>query len=93
MDPSPTPKPRLPWDRWITVGTIGLAALVASGWTMRERQWATDRAESREDMRQAMHRLKTLSSSADQIRTAYLQRKSELDATRKKLEQANARSS
>ena len=93
MEPTATPKPHLPWDRWITVGTIGLAALLASGWMMRERQWATDRAESREDMRQAMHRLKTLSSSADQIRTAYLQRKSELDATRKKLEQANARSS
>ena len=63
---------------------LGLAALLAAGWIMRERQLATDQAESREDLRQAMHRLKTLSSSTDQIRNAYLQRKSDLDATRKK---------
>ncbi len=70
---------------------LGLAALLAAGWIMRERQLATDQAESREDLRQAMHRLKTLSSSTDQIRTAYLQRKSELETTRKKLEQATSR--
>ena len=46
---------------------------------MRERQLSTDLAESREDLRQAMHRLQTLSSSTDQIRVAYLQRKQELD--------------
>jgi hypothetical protein len=91
MEPSPTPTRQTPWDRWIAVAMLGLAALLAAGWTMRERQLATDRAESREDLRQAMHRLKTLSSSTDQIRTAYLQRKSELEITRKKLEQATSR--
>ena len=91
MDSTPASSPRLPWDRWVAVAMVGLAALLAAGWIMRERQLATDQAESREDLRQAMHRLKTLSSSTDQIRTAYLQRKSELDATRKKLEQATAR--
>ena len=70
---------------------VGLASLLASGWIMRERQLATDQAESREDLRQAMHRLQTLSSSTEQIRTAYLQRKTELDLARKKLEQANTR--
>jgi len=68
---------------------VGLASLLASGWIMRERQLATDQAESREDLRQAMHRLQTLSSSTEQIRTAYLQRKTELDVARKKLEQAS----
>ena len=91
MDSTPSPSPRPPWDRWVAVAMLGLAALLAAGWIMRERQLATDQAESREDLRQAMHRLKTLSSSTDQIRNAYLQRKSELDATRKKLEQATAR--
>jgi hypothetical protein len=91
MEPSPTPTRQTPWDRWIAVAMLGLAALLAAGWIMRERQLATDRAESREDLRQAMHRLKTLSSSTEQIRTAYLQRKSELEITRKKLEQATSR--
>ena len=91
MDPSSAPTRQIPWDRWIAVAMLGLAALLAAGWIMRERQLATDRAESREDLRQAMHRLKTLSSSTEQIRTAYLQRKSELEVTRKKLEQATSR--
>lgn len=88
MDSTSLPVRSRPWDRWMAVAMLGLAALLAAGWIMRERQLATDRAESREDLRQAMHRLKTLTSSTDQIRTAYLQRKSELDLTRKKLEQA-----
>ena len=91
MEPSPPAPARSPWDRRIAVGMVALSALIASAWIMRERQWATDLAESREDLRQAMHRLKTLSSSTDQIRVAYLQRKAELDSTRKKLEQASAR--
>ena len=91
MEPSSAPTRQTPWDRWIAVAMLGLAALLAAGWIMRERQLATDRAESREDLRQAMHRLKTLSSSTEQIRTAYLQRKSELEVTRKKLEQATSR--
>ena len=92
METTPAPTRQNPWDRWIAVAMLGLAALLAAGWIMRERQVAIDRAESREDLRQAMHRLKTLSSSTDQIRTAYLQRKSELELTRKKLEQATSRS-
>ena len=91
MESTPSPAPRPPWDRWIAVAMVGLASLLASGWIMRERQLATDQAESREDLRQAMHRLQTLSSSTDQIRTAYLQRKTELDLARKKLEQASTR--
>ncbi|NDA25274.1 MAG: hypothetical protein EBZ05_00240 [Verrucomicrobia bacterium] len=74
-------------DRWVALITLGLAALLAAGWIMRERQLATDLAESREDLRQAMHRLKTLSASTDQIRTAYLQRRTELEAARKKIDQ------
>jgi hypothetical protein len=70
---------------------VALAALLASGWIMRERQWATDLAESREDLRQALHRLQTVSASTDQIRTAYLQRKAELENTRKKLESVTSR--
>jgi len=74
-------------DRWIALLSLGAAALLAAGWLMRERQLATDLAESREDLRQAMHRLQTLSASTDQIRTAYLQRRSELEAARKKIDQ------
>jgi len=70
MDLSSAPTRQTPWDRWIAVAMLGLAALLAAGWIMRERQLATDRAESREDLRQAMHRLKTLSSSTDQSRTS-----------------------
>ena len=84
---SPLP-PRPPRDRYIAIGMIALAALLASGWIMRERKLSTDLAESREDLRQAMHRLQTLSSSTDQIRVAYLQRKQELDVTKQKLAQA-----
>ncbi|NBS53993.1 hypothetical protein EBT23_00210 [bacterium] len=84
-DPRPFPGPAR--DRWIALGTAGLAALLAAGWITRERQLATDLAESREDLRQAMHRLQTLSASTDQIRTAYLQRRSELEAARKKIDQ------
>jgi len=78
-------------DRVIAVVMVTLAALLASGWIMRERQWAADLAESREDLRQVLHRLQTLSASTDQIRSAYLQRKTELENTRKKLESATAR--
>ncbi|MCX6935312.1 MAG: hypothetical protein NTZ01_03845 [Verrucomicrobia bacterium] len=92
MDTPPPSPARPPYDRWVAVGMIALASVVASAWIMRERQLATDLAESREDLRQAMHRLKTVSASTDQIRTAYLQRKSELDSTRKKLEQVGTRS-
>ena len=89
MEPSSTPlPPRPPRDRYIAMGMIALAALLASGWIMRERQLSTDLAESREDLRQAMHRLQTLSSSTYQIRVAYLQRKQELDVTKQKLAQA-----
>ena len=91
METTPSPSPRLSKDRAIAVGMVTLAALLASGWIMRERQWATDLAESREDLRQALHRLQTLSASTDQIRTAYMQRKTELENTRKKLESATAR--
>lgn len=91
METSSSTPPRPSWDRRIAVGMVALSALIASAWIMRERQWATDLAESREDLRQAIHRLKTLSSSTEQIRVAYLQRKAELDSTRKKLEQASAR--
>ena len=73
-------------DRWIALAAVGTAALLAAGWITRERQLATDLAESREDLRQAMHRLQTLSASTDQIRTAYLQRRSELDAAKKKID-------
>lgn len=89
MESPPSPRPSL--DRAIAVGMVALAALLASGWIMRERQWATDLAESREDLRQVLHRLQTLSASTDQIRTAYLQRKAELESTRKKLESATSR--
>ena len=81
----PTPGPTR--DRWIALVCVGVAALLAAGWIMRERQLGTDLAESREDLRQAMHRLQTLSASTDQIRTAYLQRRSELEAARKKIDQ------
>ena len=74
-------------DRWIALVSVGLAALLAAAWITRERQLATDLAESREDLRQAMHRLQTLTASTDQIRTAYLQRRSELEAARKKIDQ------
>ena len=73
-------------DRWVALISLGIAALLGAGWIMRERQLATDLAESREELRQAMHRLKTLSASTDQIRTAYLQRRSELEAARKKID-------
>lgn len=87
MDPSPAHSSGPTRDRWIALGAAGLAALLAAGWITRERQLATDLAESREDLRQAMHRLKTLSASTDQIRTAYLQRRTELEAARKKIDQ------
>ena len=74
-------------DRWIALVSLGVAALLAAAWITRERQLATDLAESREDLRQAMHRLQTLTASTDQIRTAYLQRRSELEAARKKIDQ------
>ena len=74
-------------DRWIALAAVGLACLLAAGWITRERQLATDLAESREDLRQAMHRLRTLTASTDQIRTAYLQRRTELEAARKKIDQ------
>ncbi|NDC80809.1 MAG: hypothetical protein EB090_06060 [Verrucomicrobia bacterium] len=91
METPASPKFRPPRDRVIAVVMVTLAALLASGWIMRERQWATDLAESREDLRQVLHRLQTLSASTDQIRSAYLQRKTELENTRKKLETATAR--
>jgi cell division protein FtsB len=71
----------------MAITAVGLAALLASGWITRERQLSTDLAESREDLRQAMHRLQTLSASTDQIRTAYLQRRTELEAAKKKIDQ------
>jgi len=92
METAPPPNPRPSRDRAIAVGMVTLAALLASGWIMRERQWATDLAESREDLRQSLHRLQTLSASTDQIRTAYLQRKTELETARKKLDAVSARS-
>lgn len=91
MDSDPRPATGPTRDRWIAVGAVGLAALLAAGWITRERQLATDLAESREDLRQAMHRLQTVSASTDQIRTAYLQRRSELEAARKKIDQLAAR--
>lgn len=91
METPASPKFRPSRDRIISVAMVTLAALLASGWIMRERQWATDLAESREDLRQVLHRLQTLSASTDQIRSAYLQRKTELENTRKKLETATAR--
>lgn len=84
MDSSSSVKPTR--DRWIAVVSVGTAALLAAGWITRERQLATDLAESREDFRQAMHRLQTLSASTDQIRTAYLQRRTELEAAKKKID-------
>ena len=87
MEPDPRLSPGPTRDRWIALVAVGLAALLAAGWITRERQLATDLAESREDLRQAMHRLQTLSASTDQIRTAYLQRRSELEAARKKIDQ------
>lgn len=87
MDTDPRPATGPTRDRWIALGAVGLAALLAAGWITRERQLATDLAESQEDLRQAMHRLQTVSASTDQIRTAYLQRRSELEAARKKIEQ------
>lgn len=74
-------------DRWIALLATGLAALLAAGWITRERQLATDLAESGEELRQAMHRLQTLSASTDQIRDAYLQRRTELEAARRKIDQ------
>ena len=91
MDSDPRPVPGPTRDRWIAVGAVGLAALLAAGWITRERQLATDLAESREDLRQAMHRLQTVSASTGQIRTAYLQRRSELEAAKKKIDQLAAR--
>jgi len=82
--PPPTDSTR---DRWIALMAVGVAALLAAGWITRERQLATDLAESREDLRQAMHRLETLTASTDQIRTAYLQRRSDLEAAKKKIDQ------
>ena len=87
MDFEPRPPAGPTRDRWIALGAVGLAALLAAGWITRERQLATDLTESREDLRQAMHRLQTVSASTDQIRTAYLQRRSELEAARKKIDQ------
>ena len=87
MESEPRHSPGPTRDRWIALGAAGLAALLAAAWITRERQLATDLAESREDLRQAMHRLQTLSASTDQIRTAYLQRRSELEAARKKIDQ------
>lgn len=86
MDPDPRPPTGPTRDRWIALVAAGMAALLAAGWITRERQLATDLAESREDLRQAMHRLETLSASTDQIRTAYLQRRSELEAAKKKID-------
>ena len=91
MEPLASPNFRPSRDRILAVAMVTLAALLASGWIMRERQWAADLAESREDLRQVLHRLQTLSASTDQIRSAYLQRKAELENTRKKLESATAR--
>ena len=86
VDFPPVPSSGPTRDRWIALGAVGVAALLAAGWITRERQLATDLAESREDLRQAMHRLKTLSASTDQIRTAYLQRRTELEAAKKKID-------
>lgn len=86
MNSEPRPATGPTRDRWIALAAVGIAALVAAGWITRERQLATDLAESREDLRQAMHRLQTLSASTDQIRTAYLQRRSELEAAKKKID-------
>jgi hypothetical protein len=91
MDFEPRPPAGPTRDRWIALGAVGLAALLAAGWITRERQLATDLTESREDLRQAMHRLQTVSASTDQIRTAYLQRRSELEAAKKKIDQLAAR--
>ena len=87
MDSEPRPSIGPTRDRWIAMAAVGVAALLAAGWITRERQLATDLAESREDLRQAMHRLQTLTASTDQIRTAYLQRRSELEAAKKKIDQ------
>jgi len=87
MDTDPRPSPGPTRERWIALAGVGLAALLAAGWLTRERQLTTDLAESREDLRQAMHRLQTLTASTDQIRSAYLQRRSELEAARKKIDQ------
>ena len=85
---SPAPAPTGPTrDRWIALVAVGVAALFAAGWVTRERQLATDLAESREELRQAMHRLRTVSASTDQIRNAYLQRRTELEAAKKKIDQ------
>ena len=91
MDLDPRPPAGPTRERWIAVAAVGVAALLAAGWITRERQLATDLAESREDLRQAMHRLQTLTASTDQIRTAYLQRRSELEAAKKKIDQLAAR--
>ena len=87
MDTDPHPATGPTRDRWIALVAVGLAALLAAGWITRERQLATDLAESREDLRQAMHRLETLTASTDQIRAAYLQRRSDLEAAKKKIDQ------
>jgi len=85
---TPAPAPAGPTrDRWIAVAAVGVAALLAAGWITRERQLATDLAESQEELRQAMHRLRTVSASTDQIRNAYLQRRTELEAAKKKIDQ------
>lgn len=87
MEPA-SPAPAGPTrDRWIALLATGVAALLAAGWITRERLLATDLAESREELRQAMHRLQTLSASTDQIRDAYLQRRTELEAARRKIDQ------
>ena len=87
MDSEPRPAIGPTRDRWIALVAVGVAALLAAGWITRERQLATDLAESREDLRQAMHRLETLTASTDQIRAAYLQRRSDLEAAKKKIDQ------
>lgn len=87
MDAAPSPSSGPTRDRWIALAAVSVAALLAAGWITRERQLATDLAESREDLRQAMHRLETVSASTDQIRAAYLQRRTELEAARKKIDQ------
>lgn len=87
METNPRPALGPTRDRWIALGAVALSALLAAGWVTRERQLATDLAESREDLRQAMHRLQTVSASTDQIRAAYLQRQTELEVAKRKIDQ------
>jgi len=87
METAPRPVVGPTRDRWIAMAAVALAALLAAAWITRERQLATDLAESREELRQAMHRLQTVSASTDQIRTAYLQRRTELEAAKRKIDQ------